>query len=90
LISFFGGDEAYVHSEEIGELGADPLDTEACLPHTIRTALGARARLLPVSATGAGQRSVPSVQDERQVAVGAALDLSATIARDGGRKAEPL
>src|SRR3712207_1851220 len=62
--SFLGSDEADLHTEEIRELGAHPLDTETRLPHPVRAALRAWATLLRIPAAGAGQGTIPSVHDQ--------------------------
>src|SRR5215204_192347 len=89
MIPALGGDYADPNPEEVSQLGAHPLDTEARLPQAVRATHRAGASLLPVSATAAGQGPVPLLQDEGQVAVGAALYLPAAAAGDGGCVTQP-
>src|SRR5687767_1586121 len=65
----FSGDDAGAHSQDGRKLITYPLDTESCLPHSIRTTRDTRSWLLFVSAMGAEQGSFPSPGDERQIAV---------------------
>src|SRR5215203_6108068 len=89
MIPALGGDYADPNPEEVSQLGAHPLDTEARLPQAVRATHRAGASLLPVSATAAGQGPVPLLQDEGQVADGAALYLPAAAAGEGGCVTQP-